>query len=354
MLTTDRKIKAFSTLANHLKNIIETDYETLNVDQKAFVSAMQKSSQTNPWFTSENINLAVSNLIEMLHEDSLRKWVANYAMNDEKEPLTIGVVMAGNIPLVGFHDFLCVLMSGNRFFGKLSHDDQYLLPALAEMLQKIEPEFSDSISFTTERLSDFDAIIATGSNNTARYFDYYFGKYPNLIRKNRNSVAVLTGKETNADFEKLADDVFAYFGLGCRSVSTLLVPTAYDFTSLLEIFSNRANVINHARYFNNYEYNKAVFLINKVSHFDNGCLLLTQSDQLNTPISVLHYRYYDSINQVLDLLNNHQEKIQCVVSKNAFLLNSFDFGMAQKPDVQHYADNVDIMQFLLSLHHKIR
>ena len=352
MLTTDRKIKAFSALANHLKNIIETNYETLSVAQKDFVSAMQKASQTNPWFTSENIKLAVSNLVDMLDEKSLRKWIANYAISNKKEPLTIGVVMAGNIPLVGFHDFLCVLMSGNRFLGKLSHDDQYLLPALAVMLQEIEPEFSDSISFTTGRLSNFDAIIATGSNNTARYFDYYFGKYPNLIRKNRNSVAVLTGEETTADFEKLADDVFAYFGMGCRSVSTLFVPTAYDFSLLLEVFSKRTDVTNHARYFNNYEYNKAVFLINKVSHFDNGCLLLTQSDQLSTPISVLHYHYYDSINQVLDLLNNNREKIQCVVSKNAFLPNSFDFGMVQKPDVQDYADSVDTLQFLLSLNKK--
>lgn len=352
MLTTDRKIKAFSTLANHLKNIIETDYDTLSLVQKDFVSAMQKASQTNPWFTPENIKLAVSNLVEMLDEKSLRKWLANYAINYEKEPLTIGVVMAGNIPLVGFHDFLCVLMSGNRFLGKLSHDDSFLLPALAAMLQEIEPEFSKKIDFTTERLSNFHAIIATGSNNTARYFDYYFGKYPHLIRKNRNGIAVLTGEETQTDFEKLADDVFAYFGMGCRSVSTLLVPNDYDFSTLLGIFSNRTEIINHARYFNNYEYNKAVFLINKVSHFDNGCLLLRQSDQLNTPISVLHYQYYDSIEQINGYLNCNREKIQCVVSKNAFLPNSFNFGIAQKPDVQEYADKVDTLHFLLSLNER--
>lgn len=333
------KIESFNKLADILKS----------GDSEVFALAKQKAMHSNSWFTEENVDFAVSNIIKMIDGDNLENWLKPYSIPQNQNSKKIGVVLAGNIPLVGFHDFLCVLMSGHSFLGKLSHNDLYLLPALAEILVSIDERFSNQIYFTTERLQNFEAVIATGSDNTSSYFESYFGKYPHIIRKNRNGVAFLNGEETKTDFEHLKQDVFAYFGMGCRSVSMLLVPEKYDFQTLLEVFESQTKLINHSKYFHNYEYNKAIYLVNQEPHYDNGCVLLKESELFGSPVSVLHYKHYKNRAEGLELLRNNQDKIQCIVSKDTFVSGSFGFGKAQNPELHDYADNVDTMKFLIDL-----
>ncbi len=342
------KLLAFSKLAFVLRSDIEDVDARFLPARQAFDKACVSASENNVWFTQDNVSNAIKSICCMLQQSGMEDFLNRYD-NIDIVPKTVGVIMAGNIPLVGFHDFFCVLMSGHRFIGKLSHNDPYLLPALADMLCTIEPRFSDFICFTDNILSDFDAVIATGSNNTSRYFDFYFSKYPNIIRKNRNSVAVLRGDESFDALTRLADDVFLYFGLGCRSVSFLLVPANYDFTDMFKAFSKYEHLATHARYFNNYEYNKAVCLVNNVKHYDNGFLILKESDVMASPVSMLYYKEYDNLSDVMSFLQINEDKIQCVVTEKAFMEKSFDFGKAQIPSLMDYADGIDTMNFLLNI-----
>ncbi len=307
--------------------------------------------QSNGWFTRNFVFRALEALGGSLQEEKLRKWVSAYVreLATAKNPKTVGVVMAGNVPAVGFHDFLSVLMSGNRIQARLSSDDNKLMPALADVLMEIEPGFKDFIAFTEDTLQGFDAIIATGSNNTSRYFEYYFGKYPHIIRKNRNGVAVLTGEETEMQLQALADDVFLYYGLGCRNVAKVFVPEGYDFEFLLKILGQRTQIIENHKYFNNYEYNKAVFLVNRREHFDTGNLLLTEDEKFASPVGVLHYAYYHSPRALQNHLMVNRERVQCVVSEAGFLTGTVPFGKSQVPELWDYADGVDTMAFLLKL-----
>lgn len=343
------KILAFKALSDLLLYGATQLNKDINTAMMLFQGALFKSTETNVWFTKDNLNFMLNQIGKMLENENLEQWLKNYPEKIISKPKTVGVVMSGNIPMAGFHDFLCVLMSGHHFLGKLSHNDQLLLPALANLLCTFDNRFREMISFTTEKLSHFDAIIATGSNNTSRYFDYYFREYPNIIRKNRNGLAVLKGDENNNDYERLAKDVFIYFGLGCRSVSCLLVPENFDFKPMLNVFEKYEYLKNHARYFNNYEYNKAVCLIEKIPHYDNDFLIVRESNDLSSPLSVLHYQKYSSIKQVKTFIEDNNEVIQCVVCKNAFLKNSFDFGQAQETKLSDYADDIDTMKFLYNL-----
>lgn len=257
--------------------------------------------------------------------------------------------MAGNIPAVGFHDFLSVLMSGHKLIARLSSDDDKLLPAIADILVAIEPEFEELITFEGGKLNGFDAVIATGSDNTARYFEYYFGKYPHVIRKNRNGVAVLNGDESKEDLNCLADDIFLYFGLGCRNVSRIFVPLKYDFQKLLSVIEKRNGILENSKYFNNYEYNKAIYLINKTGHFDSANLLLVQNEQIASPVSVLNYEYYSDLHLLEKTLEAREMEIQCVVSNEGRLKKVIPFGSTQQPKLWDYADGVDTMRFLLKL-----
>ena len=304
----------------------------------------------NGWFTREFVYNALYALGESLQEEALHRWTNGYpALRDSQSPKTVGVVMAGNVPAVGFHDFLSVLMSGHRLQARLSSDDNKLMPAIADVLLEIEPGFSHFISFTEETLHDFDAIIATGSNNTSRYFEYYFGKYPHIIRKNRNGVAVLTGEETEKQMQALADDVFLYYGLGCRNVAKLFVPEGYDFGPFLKVLAERTGVAENHKYFNNYEYNKAIFLVNGRQHLDTGNLLLVEDDKFASPVGVLHYTFYSSPVALRNHLMVNREQVQCVVSEAAFLSQTVPFGKSQSPALWDYADGVDTLDFLLSL-----
>jgi hypothetical protein len=312
-----------------------------------FKDLLQLSQSHNGWFTPEQVYFAVQSWAKALTEDNLNQWLAAYNL-EEIKPKTVGLILAGNIPLVGFHDFLSVLISGHKALVKTSSNDQHLIQFLANYLITVEPKLSYYISFTDGKLENFDAIIATGSNNTARYFEFYFKSKPSIIRKNRNSVAVLNGKETNEDLLKLGEDIFRYFGLGCRNVSKLFVPKGYNFEAFFKAIYEYKDVIFYEKYSNNYDYNKAVFLMSNFKLLDNEFLTLKEDTSYASPISSVFYENYENIDDLQVRLTNEAEQIQCIVSNN-LIKNSIPFGKTQKPKLWDYADNVDTLSFLSTI-----
>jgi len=316
-----------------------------------FKDLLALSQSHNGWFTPEQVYFAVESWAKALQEDNINKWLSAYPIDcaqGNKTVKTVGLILAGNIPLVGFHDFLSVLISGHKVLVKASSNDQHLIAFLTDYLISIEPELSNYISFTDGKLENFDAIIATGSNNTARYFEFYFKDKPSIIRKNRNSVAVLNGNESHEDLVNLGEDIFRYFGLGCRNVSKLFVPKNYNFDAFFKAIYEYKDVIFYEKYSNNYDYNKAVFLMSNFKLLDNEFLTLKEDISHASPISSLFYEYYEDITDLQKRLENEVEQIQCIVSNN-LIPNSISFGKTQKPKLWDYADNVDTIQFLLSL-----
>jgi hypothetical protein len=312
-----------------------------------FENLIQLSQSHNGWYTPENVYFSIQSWATALTVENLDKWLSAYNF-DKTKSKTVGLILAGNIPLVGFHDFLSVLISGNTVLIKTSSNDQFLLPFLAKYIIAIEPELSDKITFVDGKLENFDTVIATGSNNTARYFEYYFKDKPSIIRKNRNSVAVLNGEETKEQLIALGEDIFRYFGLGCRNVSKLFVPKGYSFNAFFEAIFVYQNIIQYEKYANNYDYNKAVFLMSNFKLLDNGFLTLKEDISYTSPISSVFYEYYDSIENLQNRLQSENEQIQCIVSNN-IIENSIDFGQTQKPNLWDYADNVDTISFLLKI-----
>ncbi len=312
-----------------------------------FENLIQLSQSHNGWFLPEQVFFAIDSWAKALTKENLDLWLKNYNLS-EISPKTVGLILAGNIPLVGFHDFLSVLISGHKVLVKTSSNDQLLLPFLAKYLMAIEPEFQKFITFTEGKLENFDAVIATGSNNTARYFEYYFKDKPSIIRKSRNSVAILTGKETQEELTNLGEDIFRYFGLGCRNVSKLMVPKNYNFDDFFKAIFHYQDIIKYERYANNYDYNKAVFLMSQFQLLDNGFLTIKEDTSYASPISSVFYEFYDDIQDVKNRLKTDKDLIQCVVS-NGVLENSVAFGKTQKPELWDYADNVDTIAFLQNL-----
>jgi len=337
MLTAEKLIIAFKKLSDFIANPDE--------DFKNLISSAQNS---NSWFTAGEVKKALQALQNILDTEDLEAWFKNITIT--ATPKKVGLILAGNIPMVGFHDVLCVLATGNIALIKLSSSDDKLLPALLAELIKIEPLLEKQIIYT-ERLKDFDAIIATGSNNTSRYFDYYFGKGPNIIRKNRNSVAVLTGNETPDEIALLGHDVFDYFGLGCRNVSKLYIPEGYDIKNFFEPIEYFRDIADHFKYNNNYDYNKSIYLVNLAEHFDNGFLLLREDKSLSSPLAVLYFERYSSLDEVEGILAAQAENIQCVVSTADLKAGVpvLGFGQSQNPKLWDYADNVDTIAFLKGL-----
>ncbi|MCJ8209874.1 acyl-CoA reductase [Mucilaginibacter sp. RS28] len=334
---------------NHLIEIFTSLGRQLAEPDETLSAVIRNESFHNAWFTPENVKHSVRAIGHMLNTEDLQKWLSNYKTG-ASYPKRVGLILAGNIPMVGFHDILCVLATGNIALIKLSSQDSRLIRHVMQMLIEIEPELKNQIIFT-DRLQDFDAIIATGSNNTSRYFDYYFGKVPNIIRKNRNSIGVLSGYETDAELNLLGHDIFDYYGLGCRNVSSLLVPEGYDFTKFFEAIESFHPIINHHKYHNNYDYNKAIYLVNKQHHLDNGFLLLKQDEKLASQLAVLFYQTYATLDEAVNKLNAHAEEIQCVVTQMQLDVKSqlVGFGQSQAPKLWDYADGVDTMQFLSNL-----
>lgn len=312
-----------------------------------FVRLIDLSQSHNGWYTPEQVFFAIQSWAKALTPEKLNQWTASYNFSIS-EPKTIALILAGNIPLVGFHDFISVLISGHRVLVKTSSDDQYLLPFLAKYLIAVEPRLSEKISFVEGKLENFDAVIATGSNNTARYFEYYFKDKPSIIRKNRNSVAVLNGQETKAELIALGEDIFRYFGLGCRNVSKLFVPKGYTFEAFFEAIFEYQDVIHYEKYANNYDYNKAVFLMSNYKLLDNGFLTLKEDSSHASPISSVFYEYYESLEDLEKKLTDEADKIQCIVSQN-LVKNSIPLGQSQQPELWDYADNVDTISFLLTI-----
>ena len=333
-------LSQFALDANH-KN-----QEVLHNDEfyDSFITLIELSRSHNGWYTEEQVYFSLNSWAEALTPENLDKWLDAYDLSNSGGK-TIGLILAGNIPLVGFHDLLSVLITGHKALVKTSSNDQHLLPFLAKYLIAVEPRMKERIIFAEGRLENFDAVIATGSNNTARYFEYYFKGKPSIIRKNRNSLAVLTGNETHEELVGLGEDIFRYFGLGCRNVSKLFVPKGYDFTDFFKAIYTYKDVIFYEKYANNYDYNKAVFLMSNFKLLDNEFLTLKQDNGYASPISSVFYEFYDNINEVKQRLEAEHEQIQCIVGNN-ITDNSIAFGQTQKPALWDYADNVDTIAFL--------
>jgi hypothetical protein len=311
---------------------------------------MHRTKFNNEWLTIENQQDALRAITDSFLEPSkLKAWASLYSLGEPQPPKTIGLVMAGNIPLVGFHDLLCVLISGHRAQIKLSEKDPFVFPYLLKLLGEMDPEAAQWAE-VVQQLKDFDAVIATGSNNTARYFESYFGAFPNIIRKNRNGVAVLSGEETPEELDALGEDIFRYFGLGCRNVAKLYVPKDYNFDPLLERLHEYRTLVNHTKYKNNFDYNYALFMLNKVDFKANGCLILKEDPNFQSRIATLHYEYYPDKAAVESALSAAAESIQCIVARPGFLdQETIPFGGAQQPGLTDYADGVDTMAFLVNL-----
>lgn len=324
--------------------------EHLRAEDEYLMAVMHRSSFHNPWFTIENQEQAIAAIAQrFLAKAPLREWTSKYDIPLENQPQTIGLVMAGNLPLVGFYDVLCVFVAGHKAKIKLSDKDPYLLPYLLKLLSNIDPATANYFELI-ERMRDVDAVIATGSNNSARYFEAYFGKYPHIIRKNRNGVAVLTGTESADELHKLGHDIFRYFGLGCRNVAKLYLPRGYNFHPLLEALHEYRDIILHQKYKNNFDYNFALYILNKVQYQANGCILMIEEPSLQSRIAALHYEYYDDISQLELELERRAEEIQCIIAQPGIIsAKTFPFGKSQQPELWDYPDGVDSMAFLLQL-----
>lgn len=332
------KINAFDALGNFLRKL----------DNETFDDLTYKVVNNNNWFTPEHTRIALEGLSNFLEGDKLRKWLLPYPMANAQSSRSIGLIMAGNVPAVGFHDLLCVLFAGHIAHIKLSTTDGVLVPWLIENLFSIAPKMKQQVVWA-ERLNGMDAYIATGSDNSARYFDYYFGKYPHIIRKNRTSVAILDGEESDEDLAKLTDDIFLYFGLGCRNVSKIYIKDQEQLQQLLKAADKQAKIIDHHKYLNNYEYNKSIYLVNQEPHLDNGFLLVRESKDLVSPIAVLYYELYSSQKELSIKLASIANKIQCTVSRQGRFPGSVPMGQAQFPSLGDYPDQKDTLQFLLAL-----
>lgn len=349
----EHRVEAFVKLGDLLRSYVDENFDDRRLSSEDLEYKNQLSDKINlakvknPWFTHDNVNYALNECSKLLNYSIIKEFNEKYNFKIKKSK-KVALITAGNIPLVGFHDFFCVLMSGHSVLIKPSSNDTVLLPFLAAYLMDIEPLFANLIEFTTEKLTDFDAVIATGSTNTSRYFDYYFKGYPSIIRKNRNSVAILTGDESHEDLELLSEDIFRYYGLGCRNVSKLFVPEGYNFDAFFKAIYKWHHLINEHKYANNYDYNKAVYLMSEYPILDNGFFVLKEDASMASPIATLNYEYYKDKDQVISWLNEYQDNIQCVVSKG-FIENEVAFGETQKPKLSDFADGFDTVDFLLKI-----
>lgn len=336
-------------LADRIAAFIRLGFQLSDLKEEEMHPLFQEAQNQNAWFTNQSLNQALEGIKILLEKEALELWVSRYSLVEPSHPSQVGLMLAGNIPGVGFHDILAVLISGHVACIKLSSQDTALPLWLLNQLKAIEPRFSDRI-FIEDLIKNKQAYIATGSDNSARYFHYYFGKYPHLIRSNRTSVAILQGNESSAEIQALGHDIFDYFGLGCRNISKIYVRDKEQLTSLLDEIQSFEWVANHHKYFNNYEYNKSIYLVNGTPHLDNGFLLLKESVDLVSPISVLYYEMYTNLEDLKEKLKLLDSKIQCMVGgASAILPDLVPFGHTQCPAPWDYADRVDTLKFLQEL-----
>lgn len=341
-MTVKQRIEAFVQVGN----FIERHYQnTPHEDEKHLHEGLNKVIELahayNNWFIPQFVESSLRNIGTILDKNS----VSGFAQSIQTtQPKTVAVICAGNIPMVCFHDILCVLLSGHNLLIKLSDDDKILPPFFLKLLVHYAPEFESSILFSPAKLANFDAVIATGSNNTASHFQYYFSKYPNIIRKNRTSVAILTGKETNDDLKNLGMDVFQYFGLGCRSVNKLLVPANYSFNQFFESIVDFGYVVNNKKYGNNYDYHRAIYLLESLPFLDNNFVMLRESSDLHSPVGVIYYQYYSHPSEIEKYLKENENQLQCIVGQGYV-----PFGYSQQPVITEFADKINTLDFLVNL-----
>lgn len=336
-MTLEQRISAFIQLGKQLASLQEDTLKDLCL----------RAINENNWFTEINVRQAIAAWTNSLSEEKIHQWVAAFEF-DTNQPKKIGLILAGNIPLVGLHDLLSVLISGHIAAIKLSSQDSVLIRFVINQLKSIESQFEYQIQIV-EQLKEAEAVIATGSDNTARYFKHYFGQKPHIIRQNRTSIAILKGNEHDQELKALGRDIFTYYGLGCRNVSKIFVPKGFDLRQLIDGLMSYENTIDHHKYRNNYDYNKSIYLVNGEPHLDSGFFLMRETEDLISPISVLYYEYFDSEAQLALKLSTINDKIQCMVSKDSWYPNSLALGAAQQPELWDYADGVDTLEFLKSV-----
>ncbi len=321
----------------------------LNKGSEDLDTAIQQTYFHNRWFIKENVLKSIEAISNsFLKKNKLEKWLEPYEISEVVIPKKIGLILAGNIPLVGFHDILSVFITGNKALIKLSEKDKHLVPHFIKIMAEVDSRVTEYFEIT-ERFSGFDAVIATGSNNSARYFDAYFGKYPNIIRKNRNAIAVLNGQESSENLKALGIDIFQYFGLGCRNVSKVYIPKNYNFDLLLEALHEFNEIVLNDKYKNNFDYNYTMLILNSVPHQSNGCILMTEDKPLQSRIAQLHYEYYDNESDLISKLDLVKDEIQCIVANEIDGIRVIPFGKAQKPELDDYADGVDTIAFLTQI-----
>jgi hypothetical protein len=352
-MTLENRINAFVLLGQFLKQFPTNEkVDELSVLNEIFYDEFEylilRQKSLNGWFDKDSVLFSLSAISSSLTKEGLTNWIDNYTLK-ESENKRIGVIMAGNIPLVGFHDFLTVLITGNTILAKMSSTDNTLLKKIGELLLVIEPELKNHINFV-EKLENFDAVFATGSNNSARYFEAYFGKYPHVIRKNRNSIGIINEKDIMEDLKPLGKDIFQYYGLGCRNVSKLYFPKGYKIDTFFEaIFEDYQNVVYHNKYANNYDYHKAIYLLDGNQLLDNDFVLLKEESSLTSPVGVLYYEFYEDVSDLKKKIKVIENEIQCIVSSKNTPIDTFAFGEAQCPNLNDYADGVDTVEFLINL-----
>ncbi|KQS92455.1 acyl-CoA reductase [Chryseobacterium sp. Leaf394] len=341
-MNVEQRVLELVQLSDWINTYLSKDSGKFNENDLEFEQILRKSEIENPWFTQENQKLALEQWVSVLNQSQIEQWLSKYPEN--KIQKRVGLILAGNIPLVGFHDVISVILSNHIPVIKLSSKDKSMLPFLLKKWKEIS---NGSLQYEiVERLDDFDAVIATGSNNTARYLEYYFKDHHSIIRRNRTSVGVISGNETAEELRLLASDIFQYFGLGCRNVTRLFIPKDFVIDRVFESFIDFKEIINHNKYANNYDYNRAVYLLNQDKFWDNNFVMLKEDEKLFSPLSVIHFSRYENIDEVKSFIAENEENIQCVVSKDKNIENAVAFGEAQNPSLDTYADNVDTMEFL--------
>ncbi len=353
--STTRRIETFIKTGEKIARVLRAkSQEGLTIAEAALLDEIKQSKTKNAWFTEENVRHALEGIAFILKPENFLPWINTYDQlkKSGQNPKTVAVIMAGNLPVVGFHDFMCVLLSGHRFLGKLSSQDKHLPVRVAELVGEAQPAMNNMYSFTEGMVREFDAIIATGSNNSSRYFEYYFGRHPHIIRKNRNSLAILTGQETDDELQALSDDIFLFFGRGCRNVSKVFIPKYFDIKRLIKNFSKWEKLKDHNKFYNNYEYQKAIMLVNQTPHLDSGFSIIKQDANLSSPLAVVHYDTYSDAKELGSYINLQRGNIQCIVSSDPRIVNCSKTvlpGKAQSPGPSEFADGVDTIAFLTEL-----
>ena len=345
VLSLNQRIQVLADLGERIQ--FELNHSPYN---EAFENLLNKVNQRNPWFTKESVVQSLSVWANLLESNNLNHFISRYetVLFEKKNDKVVLLILAGNIPLVGLHDVICSFLSGSKSMIKVSSKDALLLSYLIEQIKTINSTASDYFEISETKAQGFTHVIATGSNNSARYFDHYFSKFPNIIRKNRSSLAIITPETTDTELEYLANDVFQYFGLGCRNVTQLCVPHSFDFDRLKNAFNSYATIINHNKYANNYDYHKAIALMNGDPFIDFEFILLQNKSMLKSPLGVLHYNFYENVTEVDSYIQEHRADIQCVVSSQSTSFNEVNFGQTQQPKLWDFADQIDTLQFLLS------